>query len=360
MEIPHRLDAAVEHENVVRFVGTFTPEAVRGLAPHIFHADSSRQNPLGWPYMVSKAPRGGAHLGDAYHFLSQEQNLEVAAQLGRIFREVQTARSWFCGHPGMGDETTVDGGIKRFPMLNKENADVEGDQVDWAAMLDALRDPKEDEGLLGRALPMIQYITRRNPGVIPTSPSADDSSHICLRNENLGQPSNIWVKFGDGDDDGIVVDEDGVRAVGEPRITAIRDWDSTAFEPRFAGCRPPAWLWAFPDPQESEQIEQSTLTVFNLPRKAQLSDVRAAFSQFGRVTRVFGDAYSYVHVSLASPEAAAEAIRQTNGLCLGLQAPSLHPHPHDAVGGFFEPPPPPPTPEDETKRGPAGRGQARL
>ncbi|KAK8140129.1 hypothetical protein PG984_000195 [Apiospora sp. TS-2023a] len=297
MEIPNDADAALEHENTLRFVRDTSAPAVRGLVPHVFHVDSTRQNPLGWPYMVLTRPRHGLEsLEYSYHYMSQEQKVQVAAQLGRVYREIQTARAPFCGYPtGIkegedddddDDEKTKKHGaiIKRFPMLSKDDDDVKEDQIDWDAMLKALPDdddstftradflgdvapgtkaaeilfssilrwehrlrfckgprPKEENPLLVNvAWSAVYCLLWRNRNVFSFSDEEDDD-YICLHNGNLGLPANLQIEFFDNNGDGIVVDDpDQLRAAGEPRITTIRDWDAAAFEPRFAGCRPPS------------------------------------------------------------------------------------------------------------------------
>ncbi|KAK8083866.1 hypothetical protein PG996_002647 [Apiospora saccharicola] len=379
MEIPHLAheDAVVEHENTLRFVGGGTgtssalPETVRGLVPRVFHVDSTRQNPLKWPFMVATRPRHGLEsLEYTYHYLSQEQKVQVATQLGRIYRE-----------EGDDDDekTKQHGGIvKRFPMLSKDDDDVKEDQIDWDAMLNAL--PDDDDSTFTRAdflgdvepgtkageillSSILRWAHRlryckgprpkeENPLLVENVFSfsdEEDDNYICLHNGNLSLPANIQIEFFDDNGDGAVVDDpDQLRAAGEPRITGIRDWDATAFEPRFAGCRPPSWLWDFPDPQDFAQVEKTTLHIYNLPRWAQEVDVRAAFSQFGRVTRVrrtieIGKLYdNWGHVSFASPEAAREAIRHAHRRCFRFprqQEPLLHDQDAAADGDLFCKPP---------------------
>ena len=46
----------------------------------------------------------------------------------------------------------------------------------------------------------------------------------------LGSPRNIMVD---------------IQSDGSLRVTGILDWDSAVFAPRFVGCSPPMWLWAW-------------------------------------------------------------------------------------------------------------------
>lgn len=69
-----------------------------------------------------------------------------------------------------------------------------------------------------------------------------DENCICHL-DLLGAPRNIMVD---------------IKSDGSMSITGILDWDSAVFAPRFAGCAPPMWLWAWDDIEEDEKHANDT------------------------------------------------------------------------------------------------------
>ncbi|KAK8087834.1 hypothetical protein PG997_002795 [Apiospora hydei] len=285
LQIPRRPDEVADRAAVLGHIDVFGGEGVQLLTPEAFHVNRTPDNPLGRPYLIL-TEHPGCNLGKVYQNMSQEQKIKVATELGRAFCELQVDPAPFCGYPST-DPNEDDGEgrcIKPFQIKKNDN---EADSTDWDAMMNFLpadvdhteEDPaaaltrasflkdgtphlkarqivrlsflrwihhnrhsssssstapwKRDanERLLQRSLAVLEEIMRRNPDVF-------DSDHICLHNPALGAAENILVEFAG--------DEGRERESGAPQIMGIVDWASTAFEPRFAGCRPPDWLWSFP------------------------------------------------------------------------------------------------------------------
>ena len=65
----------------------------------------------------------------------------------------------------------------------------------------------------------------------------NDENCVCHL-DLLGTPRNIMAD---------------IKADGGLSITGILDWDSAAFAPRFVGCAPPMWLWAWDEEGEDEK-----------------------------------------------------------------------------------------------------------
>ncbi|KAK8035771.1 hypothetical protein PG991_001844 [Apiospora marii] len=217
------------------------------------------------------------------------------------------------------------------------------------------RRPADDEvkdqiGLLQCALHMAREIIARNPDVFDprTDEGEEGDDRMCFHNPYLGTPENIMVEFLPGH--------------AEPTIRGIFDWGASAFDPHFAACRPPSWLWRSSDPSSSTtsnedekarereakwpvaeaggapqtfyvedpygSSELTTVRIGGLPEGRpgldQEAELCAAFSRFGRIawlhaecdlrtglTRRGWGTVTYVH-----PADAAEACRRMHGQLL--------------------------------------------
>ncbi|KAL2051408.1 hypothetical protein ABVK25_008275 [Lepraria finkii] len=57
-----------------------------------------------------------------------------------------------------------------------------------------------------------------------------DDGYSCCHLDLNAAPRNVMVN---------------IQADGPAAITGILDWDSAVFGPKFVGCAPPIWLWAW-------------------------------------------------------------------------------------------------------------------
>lgn len=65
----------------------------------------------------------------------------------------------------------------------------------------------------------------------------NDENCVCHL-DLLGSPRNIMAE---------------IRPDGSLSITGILDWDSAVFAPRFVGCAPPMWLWAWNEEDDEDE-----------------------------------------------------------------------------------------------------------
>ncbi|KAL9134692.1 MAG: hypothetical protein Q9175_004130 [Cornicularia normoerica] len=70
----------------------------------------------------------------------------------------------------------------------------------------------------------------------------NDENCVCHL-DLLGAPRNIMAD---------------IKSDGSLSITGILDWDSAVFAPRFVGCAPPMWLWAWDEEGEDEKHANDT------------------------------------------------------------------------------------------------------
>ena len=85
----------------------------------------------------------------------------------------------------------------------------------------------------------------------------NDENCVCHL-DLLGAPRNIMAD---------------IRSDGSLKITGILDWDSAVFAPRFVGCAPPMWLWAWDDEEEDEKHANDT------PSKPEDQEIKKIFEE---------------------------------------------------------------------------------
>ncbi|KAK7968917.1 translation initiation factor eIF3 subunit [Apiospora saccharicola] len=398
---------------ILEHIWNFAPEAVKKLAPRTIGAIDlyEEDSALDRMYVLLGGPAlYGLPLSCVYDKLSRKQKVSVASQLGRVYREVQRMRTVGCGYPelhlneGVDDKddpakffrqaiqpyqmTMAEGDEMKKTLPEKEEKEDESDSETYLASADDVvltrerlangpefhlkarqililqlkrwihllhhrhsvdhDDDKGDDqcGLLQCALYMAREIIARNPDVFEPKDgdgSEDDHPNMCLHNPYLGTPENIMVQFRPG------------RAV--PTITGIWDWGASAFDPQFASCRPPSWLWrsgvpskeakaaeteketyasvaaAAPPPappapattDNGDAGELATVQIRGLPEgrpwPAQRAELRPVFAKFGRITSMHVACNretgltrnGWAKVTYADPAEAAKACRQMHG-----------------------------------------------
>ncbi|KAK8140135.1 hypothetical protein PG984_000201 [Apiospora sp. TS-2023a] len=417
--IPEDPAQATVDDEVLEYIWYFAPEAVKKLAPRSIYTSGvfGAGNPLNRPWILLGGPAiCGLPLSRVWDRLSRKQKVAVASQLGLVYREVQTMREVGCGYPEIrisneiGDDeddydNVVRPGIrcyhmtagegdemaKALPNMEEEEEEEEaasetylasaGDVVltrhrlkngpgfflkarqilvlqlqRWIHILhhrypvDLDDDEANDQcGLLQCALYMAREIIARNPDVFEPKDedgNEDDHPNMCLHNPYLGTPENIMVEFRAGS--------------AEPTITGIWDWGASAFDPRFASCRPPSWLWSggvsAKEEAKAAKVEEekkkaygsvatsaapattgngvvddddddelATVRIRGLwagrSWSAQEAELRAAFAKFGRITslvvpydrRTARTRLGWATITYADADDAAEACRQMNG-----------------------------------------------
>lgn len=87
----------------------------------------------------------------------------------------------------------------------------------------------------------------------------DDDNCICHL-DLLGAPRNIMAD---------------IKSDGSLSITGILDWDSAVFAPRFAGCVPPMWLWAWDEEDDEEDERHANDT----PSNAEDREIKRIFEE---------------------------------------------------------------------------------
>ena len=281
LRVPRFVHARPDRDvTTLRFVRKYTSIPV----PEVVVYDFTKKNPLDSPYLVQARIPGHTLQTDPspsyYPNLSHKQKCIVAKEVGRILREIQAVEHSSPGliegtfDPDGGEEYTVRyleisagyDAVDTEPGLNTDGPFFQP-QI-YRANSDAIAGPA------GRNIPfkdstyyflLVQFgrlrasELRRDPAMIGwwdyyerlaiMARQMDDldllgDSKNCLCHLDLNiAPRNIMAH----------VDSDESLT-----ISGILDWDSAIFAPRFVGCVPPMWIWAWSDEEEDETHANDT------------------------------------------------------------------------------------------------------
>ncbi|KAK7973099.1 hypothetical protein PG988_007233 [Apiospora saccharicola] len=222
--------------------------------PRVIKYDTTRDNPLGFRYIIlSRIP--GWSLNEIWDHLTDREKHILAAQLATLYSELESVTSSVAGHIMVHQEGFVQGhcDIEDFmflkPLVTPDHPSSWGPETVWLnnkdrmGLLDRIqRDPPglSVEAIMHSVVLRRLYRTKGRGGDIAkyeaekqTVQCAADSNLfnpnndvICLHHPDL-HPGNIMVNFTTDD---------------IPVITGVVDWDSASFVPRYATRVIPEWL----------------------------------------------------------------------------------------------------------------------
>ena len=251
--------------------------------PEVVMHDFTKKNPLDSPYLVQARIPGNSLQttpGPTYYpDLSHKQKCIVAKELGRILSEIQSVEHSSPGliEAGIEHESGQDYIVRHLEIGTWAGIDAESDLNTNLPFFQSRiygADPDTSEGSSDRST-RLEHSTyyfflvqfgrlraselRRDPAMIGwwhyyerlaiMARQMDDldllgdcRSSLCHLDLNMA-PRNIMANV-DSDD--------------SLTITGILDWDSAIFAPRFVGCVPPMWIWAWSDEEEDELLANNT------------------------------------------------------------------------------------------------------
>lgn len=278
---------------MLRFVRQYTNIPV----PEVAFLDLTDDNPIQSPYvMQSRIPGHNLqHDGPSYYpSLTHEQKCVVAEKIGKILRDLQSIQHFY---PGLIEASSNDdhnqsfsirhlelvsiGGVEAESDLNtkipifqsrpfEKHSERESDELDaqarfeqstfyflaiqfgrWKA-LELRKDPLTiTMNHYDRLLTMAEQMNELNL-------LGDDINCLCHLDLN-NAPRNIMAQ---------------IQADSSLQVTGILDWDSAIFAPRFVGCVPPMWLWAWSDEGEEDECEAN-----EVPASIEQQDLKQIFEK---------------------------------------------------------------------------------
>ena len=276
LRVPRFLHARPDRDAAtLGFVRKYTSIPVPLVVMH----DFTKNNPLDSPYLVQARIPGDSLQNKSgpnyYPNLSHKQKCIVAKELGRILGEIQSVE-----HPSPGlIETSIDREsgqdyiVRHFEIGTGSGIDAELDLNTKLPFFQSRiygADPDTSEGPSHqkRRFEQSTYYfflvqfgrlraseLRRDPAMIgwwhyyerlaimarqmdDLDILGDGRSCLCHLDLNMA-PRNIMAN----------VDSDESLT-----ISGILDWDSAIFAPRFVGCVPPMWIWAWSDEEEEDEV----------------------------------------------------------------------------------------------------------
>lgn len=275
LRVPRFEDTQPDREvAVLHFIRQYTSIPV----PKVMYVDFTSENPLKQPYVIQKRIPGydlqsGSNTA-FYLNLNHEQKYTFAKEFALILLELCHTIHPF---PGFID-ASADSGIDRdFNVHPFELRPISGyaPELDLNTKLPFFQvRPFEKDWERHESQPLEQSTyyfmvaqfgrwkaleLRCDPASISWSKDYDrlvttafqmDELGFLGNDENclchldlLGAPRNIMAE---------------IKSDGSLRVTGILDWDSAVFAPRFVGCAPPMWLWAWNEEGEDEKHANDT------------------------------------------------------------------------------------------------------
>ena len=259
---------------VLRFVREYTSIPV----PEVKLFDFSSNNPLKSPYVIQSRIPGDnlQHPGPTYYpYLSHKQKCTVATELGRILREIQglehlspglvehanskeSCQSYLIRYLDLNTGSSLEAEPdlnKRLPFFQPHTYGVNPDSLKSPSIQAAEFEQSTYYFLLARFGRWRARELRTDPAMIgwwdyyerlvvmarqmnDLDLLGDGKYCLCHLDLNVA-PRNIMAEI------------DSKESL---RITGILDWDSAIFAPRFVGCAPPMWIWAWSDEGEEDEF----------------------------------------------------------------------------------------------------------
>ena len=259
---------------ILRFVRQHTTIPI----PEVKHVDFTSDNPLKQPYVIHNRIPGfdlqSRNNPTCYLSLNQEQKCTFAKDFASILRQLYDITHPFPGHIECSADSNNHQNftVRHFDLITIFGHEAELDLnaklpffqarpfvKDWEP---PERAPFEQttyyfmiaqfgrwKALELRCDPASIRWSKRYDRLVTMADEMDkmgflgsDMNCICHL-DLLGAPRNIMANI--NSDDSL-------------SITGILDWDSAVFAPRFVGCAPPMWLWAWDDEEEDETHANDT------------------------------------------------------------------------------------------------------
>lgn len=237
--------------------------------PRIVSTDFTTNNPLKVPYVVQTRIPGVELHSKKQNFtqLTHEQQCAFATGFGLILRKLQEMSH---STPGQIEALTNQHGIQKYHVRAFEvDADPFGENPELDDISLAAEAPNHKSTLefykaqferwevaaskhdnilkVDYMKCLVAIATQMNEAVF----LGDDENCLCHLDLNHA-PHNIMVNIQDG----------------ALSTSGILDWDSAVFAPRFVGCVPPVWIWAWN--AEDNEDEAHAKDTPNTPKQQQL------------------------------------------------------------------------------------------
>lgn len=273
LRVPRFDDARPDREvAVLHFVRQYTSIPV----PEVKYMDFTSDNPLKKSYVIQNRITGHDLQGDMatnYLSLNHEQKCTFAKEFALLLRELHGLMHPFPGFIESSADSSNDQkftvrpfdldlfGPNEEPDLNTKLPffQVRPFEEDWQPPKIAPFEQTTYYFMLAQFGRWNALDLRRDPVTIGWSKLQDRLATMAVQMDELGflgydlnclchldllgSPRNIMAD---------------IKPDGSLSITGILDWDSAVFAPKFVGCAPPMWLWAWDEEGEDEKHANDT------------------------------------------------------------------------------------------------------
>ncbi|KAK8035757.1 hypothetical protein PG991_001830 [Apiospora marii] len=306
VQIPLYHEDVEKYAQNLRYLDKFP--GIRSLVPKVLQFDTTRDNPLGRPYLV-RSSLAGKPLNELYNKMTPEEKVLVAAELGRTWLKLEGVGGLYSGsHVPIGQDEEAEEDdevapqyksmmrIKPFGLVEDEY----NDKLDWDKIRDSIAQGEDKD--------RDQVLDRFN--LLEDMPAMTAREILLLTFERRIQRNRHWANRAWENDHlepalEIVRDlvNNEANAAGKPVVAGLADWHFTEWAPRFTTCQPPAWLWTPGAVHDAENPIPETHD-FVYPKREPLDAVQPVHDAGQAVKRAFDDAAGqYFQAAAYNPDA---------------------------------------------------------
>ena len=252
LRIPRDDDSHADREvAIVNFVRQYPSIPV----PEIKAFDCAEDNLLNSPYVIqSRIP--GHDLQSLEYSWPTLTHQQKCRDFGKILRSLQDIHS---PTPGRIDVSASDGTPQVFAVkpfeVGQRSKDGDSTKVDLDRESSAKTAPKYDDTLGFFVSQFDRWRVSEEPGDLGDK-YFDCISNVARQMDDMGflGGDGYWLCHLDLNSAprNVIVD---IQPEVSAAISGILDWDSAVFGPRFVGCAPPMWLWAWNSEGDEDERE---------------------------------------------------------------------------------------------------------
>ncbi|KAK3173747.1 hypothetical protein OEA41_007079 [Lepraria neglecta] len=255
LSVPRDDDSHADREvAIVNFVRQYPSIPV----PEIKAFDCAEDNLLNRPYVIPSRIPGHDLQSLEYSrpTLTHQQKCSVARDFGEILRSLQYIQSPTPGRIDVSasDDTPQVFAVKPFE-VGQRSKDGDSTKLDLDGESSAKTAPKYDDTLGFFVSQFDRWRVSEEPGDLGDK-YLDCISNVARQMDDMGflGDDGYWLCHLDlhSAPRNVMVD---IQPEGSAAISGILDWDSAVFGPKFVGCAPPMWLWAWNSEGDEDERE---------------------------------------------------------------------------------------------------------
>ena len=217
--------------------------------PAVTAFDAAAENALGVPYMIQNRVIG-TNLYSCFPTLPHSQQVQIARELGAIFRQMLDVRS------PVGGRVVLDGkkGATRIAPIRWRKDDGDDDDDNSNTASEQQQTPPQQS-----PYQWLSTLFAAEHAADPSGTLWSEFDRMAHELDAGGWFSQVWYSLAHLDlaPRNILINEaaslENALCARRPIITAVLDWDSAVLAPCFLSCYPPLWLWGWRDDEDEDE-----------------------------------------------------------------------------------------------------------